>query len=100
MTSNAEIPDQVAKAIIANRQHFHELNNQAKAANAKNSKVQFGFVTKPLALVEENQFWCIDDDEALDDFLIEDLLAALYGDENIDRGLMPGGHGGLCRARR
>lgn len=87
MSPAARIPDQVATAILANRKHFHELNAKAKARNPN-----IGFVTKPLSLDQELEFWNISDDEALEEFLVEDLLGGLYGNENIDWAKMPVGY--------
>jgi hypothetical protein len=87
MNLNDKIPEQVATAILANRQYFHELNAKAKATNPNS-----GFVTKPLKLQEELQFWSISDDESLEEFLNYDLLAALYGKETIDWSTMPAGY--------
>lgn len=70
------IPEQFASAILANRQYFHELNTEAQ-------KTGGNFVTRPLTLDKEYQFWALDDD-ALDEFLNGDLLPALYGNEDID----------------
>jgi len=87
MDANAQIPDQVAAAILANRRHFHELNEKARAQNLRG-----GFVTKPLELEAERQFWNISDDDQLDEFLSSDLLGALYGNESIDWSTMPAGY--------
>lgn len=93
------IPQLVADRIIANRQHFHDLNAQAqqrqreragqksnlfekigKMTGEEIEVVSYGFQTKPLDLDREWQFWSIEDDEELDDFLSYDLLSALYGE--------------------
>ncbi|MDX2219366.1 MAG: hypothetical protein SF172_10115 [Burkholderiales bacterium] len=87
MNSIMQIPDQVAQAILANRKYFHQLDADAKAKNPN-----MGFVTKPLALDAELQFWNIPDDEALIEFLDGDLLSALYGSDAIDWNAMPPGY--------
>jgi hypothetical protein len=92
MDSTYAIPAQVAQAILANRRHFHTLDAMAKAKNSN-----LGFVTKPPELSTELRFWQILDDEALDDFLNEDLLSALYENENLDWKTMPVGYEPLLR---
>lgn len=83
--SELEIPVVVQEAILKSRKHFHDLDANAR----RNSNGLSGFSTKPLELVKEKQFWTIQDDDDLHDFLFEDLLA-LYGE--IDLTILPIGY--------
>jgi hypothetical protein len=93
------IPQLVADRILANRRHFHDLNAKAQQRQreqaGRNSEfllqmekitgqpievVSYGFQTKPLTLDRERQFWTMEDDEELEEFLFGDLLSALWGE--------------------
>lgn len=82
---NLIIPALVAEKIVANRSHFHDLDAKARAAQAcaPPDAPRFGYMTKPLTLDKEMQFWTLDD-EALEEFLFEDLLSALYAQLSAD----------------
>lgn len=91
------IPQSVQDAILRNRAHFRELDARARTHNAARQaeppggvSFQVGFVTKPETLDVGLQFWTIGDDQALEDFLFEDLLAGL--DPETDWDALPRGY--------
>jgi hypothetical protein len=91
------LPPAVQEAILQNRAHFRELNARAQARNAvrpaesiEGITFQIGFITKAETLGEELQFWTIEDDQTLEDFLLEDLLAGL--DPDTDWSTLPQGY--------
>lgn len=91
------IPQVVQEAIRRNRAYFRDLNVKAQAYNAERQTadptglhVGIGFVTKDDGLGPELQFWRIEDDEALEDFLFQDLLAGL--DPDMDWNTLPQGY--------
>jgi hypothetical protein len=91
------IPQVVQEAILRNRAYFRELNVQAQAYNAERQtadptgiQVKIGFITKEDGLGAELQFWHIEDDQALEDFLFQDLLAGL--DPDMDWNTLPKGY--------
>jgi hypothetical protein len=95
--SDSTIPALVAEKIIANRSHFHELDAKAQAAQASAppDSPRFGYVTKPLSLNKEMQFWTLEDED-LEEFLFEDLLSALYAQLTPDEWrMLPAGYAPL-----
>ena len=99
MSTALVLPAQVRTAILAIRDHFRDLNARAQERNAQQDVdrsaapiVQIGFVTKPDQLGPELQFWAIEDDRALEDFLFDDLLSGLFGKEDVDGSKLPNGY--------
>lgn len=87
------IPFLVESAILAHRAYLIELNRKAHQYNIENN-ITFGgisFPTKSLELDTERQFWSMEEDMALQTFLMEDLLA-LYPEASwqaLPRGYKP-----------
>jgi len=82
-----QIPIAIEQAILAKRQNFREMNDKAR----KETDGKFGFVTRPDKLGKFVRFWNVEDDNELEDFLFEDLLAAAFDSPDLD--LMPKGYG-------
>ncbi|MBL4773712.1 MAG: hypothetical protein JKX98_08980 [Alcanivoracaceae bacterium] len=85
---NIQIPIPIEEAILANRQKFQNMNDKAR----KDSDGEFGFITRPKKLGKYAQFWKVEDDDELEEFLFDDLLAATFDSQNIDLNLMPKGY--------
>jgi hypothetical protein len=83
-----QIPIPIEEAILANRQKFREMNEKAR----KDSNGEHGFVTRPKSLGKYAQFWNIENDDELEDFLFDDLLAATFDSQNVDLNIMPKGY--------
>lgn len=83
-----QIPIPIEEAILANRQKFREMNEKAR----KDSNGEYGFVTRPKLLGKYAQFWNIEDDDELEEFLFDDLLAATFDSQNVDLSIMPEGY--------
>ncbi|MEW6679074.1 MAG: hypothetical protein AB1421_14250 [Pseudomonadota bacterium] len=95
--SKLVIPQAVQVAILGIRAHFRDLNARAQARNAQlqaadpvGNQIRIGFITKAETLGPELQFWNIEDDQALEDFLFDDLLAGL--DPDMDWSTLPRGY--------
>lgn len=78
------IPASVEVRILANRQYFRDLNTahqkelSAQRAQDPVAEIPGGyFHTRPAILEMELHFWEIQDDNELDEFLFDDLLASL-----------------------
>lgn len=98
------MPPDVERLVLGNREKFREMNARAQALNQARREadpagtpVQIGFVTKPDVLEDEQHFWDIEDDQVLEDFLFDDLLAGLYGESDLDWANLPPGYEPLLR---
>jgi hypothetical protein len=99
MSDSLQIPLAVQEAILANRAHFREMNERAmrtsaqrRLENPNGPHVEIGFLTKPESLEAEMRFWDMQDDEELADFLDDDILAGLYGNDSVDWKSLPAGY--------
>jgi hypothetical protein len=102
MTSILIMPLSVQPAVLGNRAHFREMNERAQAWNKAQrsdavgaADVEIGFLTKPDTLAQELQFWTMEDDDALDEFLFGDLLSGLYANDDIEWTALPSGYAPL-----
>ena len=75
---NIQIPIPIEEAILANRQKFRNMNDKAR----KDSDGEFGFITRPKELGKYAQFWKVEDDDELEEFLFDDLLATTLFDSS------------------
>jgi hypothetical protein len=99
MSDSLQIPVSVQEAILANRARFREMNERAmrtsaqrRLENPNGPHVEIGFLTKPESLEAELRFWDMQDDEELADFLDEDILAGLYGNDSVGWKSLPAGY--------
>lgn len=93
--STLTLPQALQQAILEQRAETHAWNARAQAHFAQEfpeaiqGKPIPQLATRPDILGPELQFWAIEDDEALEDFLFDDLLNALLLSKALDWQQLP-----------
>lgn len=88
------IPESIELALLKQRK---EINKQAELFN-KAASSEMSMVIQPEKLVDELEFWNIDDDEKLDDFILELPYALLLAGSEFDWSFLPKGYAPLVAA--
>lgn len=90
-----KIPESIELALLKQRK---AVNKQAEIFNKHNSSPAMSMAVQPEALDAEREFWNIQDDEQLDDFLLELPYALLLAGHEFDWTGLPEGYVPLTTA--